>query len=416
MAELTTETLRFIAEHRTDDVRALALQGRKYPKVDLTEALTQIAGWQAAREKIPLWAATEGMRYPLHLSMEQCSSQTTAHYKGEVVKSIGVEYNSLVDLTGGLGIDFSFLAPLFRQSTYVERQPALCELALHNFPLLELDRSRVVQADAKEQLQEMEHVSLIFIDPARRDGHGGKTVAIADCEPNVAALESLLVQKADRVLVKLSPMLDLSLALHELHHVCEAHVVSLQGECKELLLLLDGSCCLNPDEVPVHCVNLLSDGSKQHFCFTRSAEQTSSCPLAPTPLSYLYEPNASLLKAGAFRSLCSSFGVQKLHPNSHLYTSSTLVLDFPGRVFRILAYSGFGKKEVKSLLDGLTCANLTVRNFPASVADLRKRLKLAEGGDRYLFATTLSSGEKALLLCEKETGLTPCGSTRNWER
>lgn len=396
---LTKETLQFIRLHRTDDVRSLALQAGRHPGVDMPAAVTQIAGWQAARTKIPTWAATDGILYPPHLSMEQCSSELTADYKAAIVAQAGGERHSLTDLTGGFGIDFSALAAEFERADYVERQEILCELARHNFPLLGLKHATVHQADATEYLQGMEPVSWLFLDPARRDGHGGKTVAIADCEPDAALLEPLLLAKARRVLLKLSPMLDLAQALHTLKYVVQAHVVAVGGECKELLLVLAADAALQPDEVPICCVNL--PAAANVFTFSRQEEQNAPCIYADTPRAYLYEPHAALLKAGAFRSLASIYKVEKLHPNSHLYTSDTQVEEFPGRTFRIDGWSGFGKREVKELLKGEKKANLTVRNFPASVAELRKRLKLSEGGNIYLFATTLADGQKVLIRCSK---------------
>ena len=396
---LTEATLRFIAEHRLEDVRTLALQASKYPLVDMPTALIQIAGWQTAKAKVPTWAAKEGILYPPHLSMEQCSSEVTARYKASVLANYDGPCQSLADLTGGFGIDFSFLAPHFEQATYVERQEMLCNVARHNFPILELDTARIIHADGVEYLQQMPTVDWIYLDPARRDGHGSKTVAVADCEPNVATLEPLLLEKATRVLVKLSPMLDLTQALHTLKHVMEAHVVSVAGECKELLLVLARNEVFQADDVPIRCINLSTIDDT--LSFTRREEQEAPCSHTDTPRTYLYEPNASLLKAGAFRSLSHRYKIEKLHTNSHLYTADTCLPHFPGRMFRIDGWCGFGKREVKELLADVRKANITVRNFPATVADLRKRLKLAEGGDIYLFATTLNDGQKVLLRCSK---------------
>ena len=328
---LSQDTLRFIREHRRDDVRSLALQARRYPSVDMPAAITQISGWQIAKEKIPAWAENEHILYPAHLSLEQCSSQATAQYKAEIItnllhteqehpaqNSTPASAGTFTDLTGGFGIDCAYLSSRFGHATYVERQETLCQIAAHNFPVLGLNHISVCHADSVCHLQEMEPVDCIFIDPARRDGHGGKTVAIGDCEPDIAALEELLLRKARHVLVKLSPMLDLTLALNDLKHVREAHIVS----------------------------------------------------------------------------------VEKLHPNSHLYTSGHFLPDFPGRKFRITSSCGFGKKEVKEMLAAEKKANLTVRNFPATVAELRKRLKLAEGGGTYLFATTLADEKKVLIRCQ----------------
>ena len=390
--QVSPETLRFIEENIRADVRSLALQAKKYPKVDMAMAVVQIAGRQIAEAKVPSWSCVEGLLYPKHLSMEQCSSEVTALYKASLV-----EGKTFADLTGGFGIDCSFLSRRFKKADYVERQAELCELAKHNFPLLGLN-IEVHNEDGVEYLKRMDPVDCLFLDPARRDGHGGKTVAISDCEPDVSMLEDLLVEKAKTVMVKLSPMLDLSLALKTLKNVREVHVVSVNNECKELLLILQKQSISS--EVSIHCEHIVND-LHQHFVFTQEQERISDCPLTSQVEAYLYEPNASILKAGAYRSLTQSYEVKKLHPSSHLYTSSHFIEDFPGRRFQVEAVSGFGKKELKTFLQGMEKANLTIRNFPSSVADLRKRLKLKEGGEDYIFATTLADESKILIRCKK---------------
>ena len=250
--QISPETQQFIREHQSNDIRALALQAKKYPNVDMPTAITQIAGRQTAAEKIPSWKEIEDIWYPKHLSLEQCSSEITARYKASLLQG-----ESLTDLTAGFGIDCSFLADGFKSATYVERQKELCEIAAHNFPILNLNHITVRNEDGVAYLQTMSPVDCIFLDPARRNEHGGKTVAISDCEPDVAELEELLLSKANRVMVKLSPMLDLSLALKELRHTQEVHILSVNNECKELLLLLGQE---PPAEVPIHCVNLSTKG------------------------------------------------------------------------------------------------------------------------------------------------------------
>ncbi|NDO61418.1 SAM-dependent methyltransferase [Bacteroides caecimuris] len=399
--QISPETQLFIREHSSDDVRALALQAKKYPDIDMPTAITQIAGRQVAAEKIPSWREMEEIWYPKHLSLEQCSSETTARYKARLFQG-----DSLTDLTGGFGIDCSFLAAGFKSATYVERQEELCEIAAHNFPILNLNHINVRNEDGVAYLQTMSPVDCIFLDPARRNEHGGKTVAISDCEPDVAGLEELLLSKAKRIMVKLSPMLDLSLALKELKHTQEVHILSVNNECKELLLLLGQEAPTEqapPEEIPIRCANLFTKGAQeeQHFAFTREQEQRSQCTYTDSLGDYLYEPNASLLKAGAFRSVATAYSVRKLHPNSHLYTSDTFIENFPGRIFRIVNQCSFNRKEAKESLADLKKANVTVRNFPATVAELRKRLHLTEGGDTYLFASTLNDGRKVIIRCEK---------------
>lgn len=401
MIQISPETQLFIREHSSDDVRALALQAKKYPDIDMPTAITQIAGRQVAAEKIPSWREMEEIWYPKHLSLEQCSSETTARYKARLFQG-----DSLTDLTGGFGIDCSFLAAGFKSATYVERQEELCEIAAHNFPILNLSHINVRNEDGVAYLQTMSPVDCIFLDPARRNEHGGKTVAISDCEPDVAGLEELLLSKAKRIMVKLSPMLDLSLALKELKHTQEVHILSVNNECKELLLLLGQEAPTEqapPEEIPIRCANLFTKGAQeeQHFAFTRGQEQHSQCTYTDSLGDYLYEPNASLLKAGAFRSVAAAYSVRKLHPNSHLYTSDTFIENFPGRIFRIVNQCSFNRKEAKESLADLKKANVTVRNFPATVAELRKRLHLTEGGDTYLFASTLNDGRKVIIRCEK---------------
>ena len=391
--QISSETLRFIEENARADVRSLALQAKKYPQVDMAMAVVQIAGRQIAEAKVPSWYHTEGLLYPKHLSMEQCSSEATAIYKAGLV-----EGDSFADLTGGFGIDCSFLSRKFKQADYVERQTELCELAKHNFPLLGLSIG-VHNEDGVEYLKQMQPVDCLFLDPARRDGHGGKTVAIADCEPDVSALEDLLVEKAKKVMVKLSPMLDLSLALKHLKYVREVHIVSVNNECKELLLILQKEFASM--DITIHCEHIVNASEHQSFSFTQEQERTSDCPLATEVGAYLYEPNASILKAGAYRSLTQTYACKKLHASSHLYTSEQFIADFPGRRFHVEAVSGFGKKELKEFLQGIEKANLTIRNFPSSVADLRKRLKLKEGGEDYLFATTLADESKVMIKCRK---------------
>ena len=393
------QPLSFAHYHDTPaDRHALQLAGRT--DIDVPLILRQVEGWQRLRHKVPRWADTEGVLFPPRLALEQCSGQEAAAYKGQLAARLcGAQTAAMADVTGGMGVDFSFMAPVFGRATYVERQEELCTLARHNFPLLGVPHAQVVQAACEDFVPHMQPVDLIYLDPARRSTTGRKTVLLDDCTPNLTLLLPLLLAKARWVVAKLSPMLDVASALLTLQAVHEVHMVGADGECKELLLVLAADAALQPDEVPICCVNL--PAAANVFTFSRQEEQNAPCIYADTPRAYLYEPHAALLKAGAFRSLASIYKVEKLHPNSHLYTSDTQVEGFPGRTFRIDGWSGFGKREIKELLKGEKKANLTVRNFPTSVAELRKRLKLAEGGNIYLFATTLAEGQKVLVRCSK---------------
>lgn len=370
-------------------MRSLALQAVRYPEVDMRMAVTQIEGRRLAMAKLPAWAAVEEVVYPVRLSMEQCSSEATARYKASLVEGV-----RLADLTGGFGIDCSYMAERFDETTYVERNAELCRIAKHNFALLGKS-IRVVHAESEEILAVLPHQDWIFVDPARRDGAGNKVVSLSDCEPDVCRLESLLLQRASRIMVKCSPMLDISLAMSELKSVNEVHVVAANNECKELLLVLGSEA---RGEVPIHAINLQGERT-QSFVYTAQEEAGAVCHYTATLGNYLYEPNSALMKAGCYRLLAVRWGLSKLHRNTHLYTSDTLVSDFPGRVFKVEKVCGFGKKELKAL--GCKRANLAVRNFPEHVDVLKKRLKISDGGLVYLFATTLDDDTRVLVVCAK---------------
>jgi len=394
--EIGVETKRFIAEHGKDDVRNLALHPGRAEGVDLPFALSQIEGRQIARRKLPSLAQVEGILYPPHISMEQCSSEPTALYKSSLV-----EGGSLVDLTGGFGIDCSYMAKRFSSVIYVERNQNLSAVAQHNFMVLGLNHIEVRCDDATSFLLKMPKVDCIYLDPARRDNYGRKTVSVVDCEPDVSALQEGLFEHSPLVLIKYSPMLDLSLALQSLQNVTEVHVVSVDNECKELLFKLERDT--DETELKIVCVNLKKDGQNL-FSFTKKEEESSSCRLADSVQKYLYEPNVSLLKGGAYRLLTQRFPVSKLDVNTHLYTSDECLADFPGRAFEVESSFQMNKAELKQGLAGLKMANLTVRNFPQTVAELRSRLKLKEGGDVYLFAATLKGDRRLMIRCKKVCG------------
>lgn len=375
---------------------ALQLAGRK--DIDVPHVLRQVEGWQRLRHKVPSWTEVEGLEYPQRLALEQCSGEAAARFKAEMVERLlkdddiqGGRSLSMTDLTGGLGVDFSFLAPLFNEATYVERQEELCRLARHNFPLLGLQNARIVCADAKDYLRQMQPVDLIFLDPARRDGAGRKTVRMEDCEPDVCHLLPLLLQKAHHIVLKLSPMLDIAAALEALGCVGQVGVVSAGGECKDLVLLLSANAAS-----PVITVR---EGTET-FEFLPQQEAEATPHYATECGMYLYEPGPALLKAGCFKLIATRFGLQKLHPHSHLYTGDIYLPHFPGRSFRVEKVFSFGKQDLKQLRSQIASANITVRNFPTTVDKLRAKLKLHDGGNHYLFATTLHNQSHVLILCE----------------
>ena len=489
-------TLDFIRQHQDDDVRQLAFLGSKYPEVDMPFALDQIRGRKMARVKLPRWASIDGIIYPPHISMEQCSSEQTALYKAELAaRLLGLspsssengeekekesenasnlhlseicefagkgtvdsefakneatckkqqilteseenvneikgethggdfsEETGFVDLTGGFGVDFSYIASrLGVKSMYVERQAHLCEAAKENFGRLGLKNAIVNNGDGIEVLHSFASkkeaaasdslgitedqsqsllktnlgLKLIFIDPARRDDAGNKVVSLKDCTPDVTLLQEEMLSKADYVIIKLSPMLDWHRAVSELNCVQEVHIISVNNECKELLLVLSAR---NMGNLRIYCVN-----DAQSFVCDESDMETSSVKIAPSTLEemqYLYEPNASLMKAGCFGVLSGRYDARMLSKNSHLFVSQAPIEAFPGRSFRIIAISSFNKKELKRHLSGITKANISTRNFPLSVAELRKRLKLKDGGETYIFATTLSDESHVLMITEK---------------
>lgn len=388
MIEVNQATLDFIRQHADEDVRKLALRSHKSPDVDLPYALEQIAGRQKARAKLPSWSAVDGIVYPHHLSMEQCSSEATARYKA----SIAGKGALFVDLTAGFGVDMAFVSQGFQKAVHVERQPQLCAISSENFRLLGLNHIEVVCGDGVAYLHTMKHADLLFIDPARRDEHGGRTYDISDCTPNVFEILDEMLEKADRVMIKLSPMLDWRKAVADLGKVNEVHIISVDNECKELLLIL--SKAMKP--LRVFCVN-------NDECF----EVVEGILPQPHSLSqdmrYLYEPNASVMKAGCFALIEQRFGVMQLEKNSHLFVSDKEISGFPGRQFLIEKRTSMNKRELKAVLADVEQANITVRNFPMSVAELRKRLKLKEGGDVYIFATTISGEGHQLLVCRKKS-------------
>lgn len=467
-------TIDFIRQHQDEDVRQLAFLGSKNSDVDMPFALDQIRGRQMARTKLPRWAGLDGIIYPPHISMEQCSSEVTAMYKAELAArllnseicefatkgtvvpkftknddTLGKQENvSFLDMTGGFGVDFSYIAAqLGVNSMYVERQAHLCEAAKENFERLGLKNAIVKNGDGVEvlhgfstcdadsQISKEMPLRLIFIDPARRDDAGNKVVSLQDCTPDVTLLQDEMLEKSDFVIIKLSPMLDWHRAVSELKCVREVHIVSMGNECKELLLVLSSSFgkktkssaeadedkasetddetshlkiyCINDnqvmsyDETDKSVVNIASGKECGIVRLEKCSNEENDLPQDGSKSLYLYEPNASLMKAGCFGVISSRYGVKMLAKNSHLFVSEDPVADFPGRSFRIKAVSSFNKKDLKRQLSGITKANIATRNFPLSVTELRKRLKLKDGGDTYIFATTLSDESHVLFICEK---------------
>lgn len=406
------ETIDFILQHREEDVRKLALKGQRGAAVDMTFALQQIDGWQRARTKLPMWAGHDGIIFPPHISMEQCSSEATALYKQRLVRRLVPETSQarMADLTGGFGVDFSYMSRGFKEAFYIEQQEHLCDIARHNFAALGMVNSHVINGVAEEALATLHSLDLIYLDPARRDTHGKKTYAISDCTPDVTTLLPSLRVKTANIIVKLSPMLDHREAIRLLPGVTEVHIISVRNECKETLLVFgkdNGSC-------QVVCVN---DGNT--FVTKLNDQQTVATAADIEAGMDLFVPNASIMKAGCFGALCNEFGIAPIDHNSHLFVScdegknhdtatpnGILAENFPGKVFRIKAVSTMNKRELKAALAGITQANIATRNFPLSVEALKTKLrsvaKLRDGGKTYIFATT-AGGRHILIITEKHS-------------
>ena len=382
-------TKQFIRENLNADVPTLAL--KKVPVgTDVSLALRQIEARQLLRKKVPSWSENEDLLFPVHLSIEQCSSEASAKYKASLLQG-----HSFADLTGGLGIDTYYISQHFQQSDYVERQSELCDLARHNFDVLDA-QVEVWNETAEDYLNHCETKDCIFIDPARRDAYGRKTISIRDCTPNVIDLQERLLQKAESVMIKLSPMLDISKALEELHHVKEVHVMAVANECKELDFIMERGY---QGETQFVCVNLLT--SQPELRFTQEAERNCQGRIPDDVLNYLYEPNPAVMKAGCFKLLTERFDVFKLHKNSNLYTSKQMVSNFPGRIFEVEGWAPYNKKVKQTLLSDVGQASIAVRTVPLTVAELRKSLKIGDGDAIYLFATTLKGERKAIIRTKK---------------
>lgn len=394
--KLSQQQIEFILQNENKNVHEIALKfdKKKYPDLDIGFLLKQIAGRQIAKTKIPGWYKNQNIIYPVHLSMEQASSEITAKYKSGLFLNHGGKF---ADLTGGLGVDFSFISQQFSQSFYVEQDDELCETAKYNFEQLLLNGVTVVNNKAENFISNNDGYDLIYLDPSRRDIAGRKVIRIEDCVPNLSLMQKSLAEKSQMVLVKYSPMLDVSRALRQLNNVSGVHVVSVDNECRELLFVLSEKVDLES----IVTVNLKSNGTSESFVFTHREEKECTVDYTSKILRYLYEPNASILKAGAFKSVGRRFNLKKLHINSHLYTSDDLMTEFPGRIFEVISYFVPTKRNIKSFVSKYNKANIAVRNYPDSVGEIRKKTGIKDGGDTYLFASTMLENKKIWLVCQK---------------
>lgn len=399
---MLTADERFALAHRHVDAAALALRLSGRRDVDAAFVVRQVDGWQRLSRKVPSWAACDALRYPPRLSVEQASGETAARYKARLAQRLAPEGGAFADLTGGFGVDFAFVAAHFGRAVYMERNAELCRLARHNFPLVGAAHAEVKNVDSTEVFGTLGAFDLLLVDPARRDADGRKTVRLADCEPDLTQLAPRLLEQSPVVVAKLSPMLDHREAVRSLPGVTEMHLVGVGGECKELLVVMERAAAGVTAErkQKVFCVEM-SEGGERCFCCEMYDETVSFCPVAERMGPFLADPGPALMKSGAFRAAGAHFGLRLVGASTHLYTADVPVEGFPGRQFAITEIYGFDKRSLRELRARLSRANLAVRGFPASADELRRRLKLADGGDDYIFAAQTAACGRCLIVCRR---------------
>lgn len=391
---MNNKTQQFIKDHINDDVHQLALNANRFPDIDMDLAVRQILGKQKIRYKVPTFFENDNILYPVRLSLEQSSSELTANYKSSLC-----EGTSFLDLTGGFGVDSYFISRRFNKALYVEQKSELCELTKHNFKELRANNITVINSTAEDFLKKTNEIfDCIFIDPARRDITGRKLVLLSDCEPDIIKLYIQLLEKGEQVLIKLSPMLDISSILQDIPEINEIHIVAVENECKEILLLLKKE---KTSDTRIHTINFTKNNQKQIFSFYITQERDNITKFAYHIKQYLYEPNAAIMKSGGFNVLSNCYSIDKLHKNTHLYVSDTHIEDFPGRIFEVKKIWDNSKKDRTELTKYIKKANIATRNFPESADVLRKKLKLYDGGDCFLFACTLINNDKKIIECTK---------------
>ena len=387
----------FVYSHSNDNCLSLRLKYSKNCDFDVAFAINQIEARQKVKDKLPFVASCDKFLFPSLLSSEQCTCEAVANYKAEILKG---RYSSICDLTGGLGIDTMAFSSVVNSVTYVERFEDYCYAAKHNFKLLNKN-VEVVNDDCSAFLKGDVKFDALYIDPARRGEANKRLFAFADCEPNVVELLPRMFEVAKDVYIKASPMADISMSIKELGYVCDIHVISYRNECKELLFRLNKNEANNED-INIVCVDI-TPSSTSVFKFKYSDEVNIIENKYSKPLNFFYEPSTSILKAGAFKTVAKSYDVYKLAQSSHVYTSESLIDDFQGRKFKVKEVIAFSSKEIKNLYKTLPEANITVRNFPLKVDELRKKLKINDGGNTYVFATTDMNKEKILVVCSRVT-------------
>ena len=382
-------------------IEELALQRKRFAHLSDEEwrwMLQQVEGRQRTHDKLPTFAQIEDWWYPIRLSCEQCSSEATARYKTAIIRQLGEKQDILIDLTGGYGVDTYFLSEQTAQAHYVERNEELCRIAQHNFQiankpihvhntsaedfLAQYSMAGSVSSDVKKEV-------VVYLDPARRDAHGGKVFRIEDCEPNVIKILPSLRAISNTILIKFSPMLDITSALQSLGNEWDVHVVALHNEVKEIIFVTGNN--------RIHAVNILHEGNDQ-FSFTRSEEKSALCAMADCICEYIYEPNAAIIKAGAFRLVSERYQLHKLDHNTHLYTADQLTENFPGRVWKVIAQPIKNQRDIAAL--GIQRAAILTRNYPLTPEELRKKFKVQESDSHFLIGARIAT-KPTLILAER---------------
>lgn len=397
----------FVNEHKLDDIQKLLLNAGKYPDIDVKLAVRLITAKKVIDKKMPVWQDKDGLFFPNKLSVEQSSSQSTAEYKKRFVK--GDKRGVVLDITGGLGVDSFFLSQSVNHLFYFERNKDICDAAIHNFKYLNINNITISNIEiSKESIskQLLFPADLIYMDPSRRDNNQNRIFAITDYQPNILELKDDLFKLSDTILIKVSPMVDISATIEQISEVTEVHVLSVNNECKELLFLLGRDCNNSKTDrknIKIFTTNFCKNNKTDIFNFNMGVESDTCTNFSGDELmTYLYEPNSSILKAGAFKSISTYFDIFKLHDSTHLYTNSLKISDFPGRRFVIKEQMDFKRENIRNFRDVYPKANVSTRNFPLTPEELKKTLKISDGGELYVFGCTVFSGAKKILVCTKE--------------
>ena len=385
---LKAEIQNFIYSNTDLSLEKLALQKNPFPEIEYVTILNQIDCRFKCKKKLPTWFATKNIIFPTKISIEQTSSETTANYKSQLVSS-----NSLIDLTGGFGVDDYYFSKTVKNVVHCELNQELSEIVSHNFKQLQVSNIETQFGDSTEILKKLnQKFDSIYIDPSRRSDTKGKVFMLKDCLPNVVELLDFYFNYSDKILVKTAPILDITAGLSELKSVKNIHIIAVENEVKELLWEIEKNY---ESEISIKTVNLNKE-KNQHFEFILNSNIEANFSL---PLNYLYEPNSAIMKSGGFLEIGNQYSLKKLHQHSHLYTANEKI-DFPGRIFEIQNSIEYSKKEMKQFLENKK-ANITTRNFPETVENIRKKWKIKDGGNVYCFFTINKNDDKIVLICKK---------------